>query len=335
MRKEGITWDESWLQRDADDLYRLCGAAHEPPPSDGGPATFHHDSAPYLVATELPWLVLPEKSLEGRSVLTIAGSGDLPLFFRTAGARRVVAVDVSLNACFFSELKRSALGMLNWRESLAFFLSDLAGARGFLSARGIPPTLAADERWRLYERTRPGLSRSARAHWDGLLKDAGPGASPFRCFRGLPGLCFLEHIPYLASESAHEAWRKHSGPYPILNLPLQQAVGGAGISFDILYLSNVLDYWRQDHRARGGTRASFLSQLEHFLRRAWDLLSAGGRLFFYLFQSRAGRDFQSIRENLAVLRRLGAVEEALEVVYECPSIAGSRFHSTILGYLKA
>ena len=333
MRAPVLTWDESWLDMEPDELYLRCGPAHGAPSSEQYSWSFTRESPPYLVATEFPWLGLPGEVLEGRSVMTIAGSGDLPLFFLAMGARRVVAVDVSLEACFFCELKRSILRNLEWEDALRFLLADLAAPRGFLKAMGIPSTLGADERLRLYGLARHDLSRLARDRWDRPMNNPRAGRSPFGGFRGPAGLCFLDHIPYLTSQENYELWRERSAPYPILNLPIQQAAPASRVPFDILYLSNVLEYWREDHLTHG-TREAFLSRLEQFILDCWRILSPGGDLYFYVFESAEGDGFESFREEFAPLLPHGGRREVREISYACSSIPGSRFRNTILRYHK-
>ncbi|MFH0818442.1 MAG: hypothetical protein V1898_00415 [Patescibacteria group bacterium] len=51
----------------------------------------------------------PEYSLEGKKVLTVAGSGDLPLFFLSMGAEQTDAFDISAIACVMTEAKLTAI----------------------------------------------------------------------------------------------------------------------------------------------------------------------------------------------------------------------------------
>ena len=333
MRDLMFTGEESWLDRLADELAPGYGSVHCAPSLEPCPASFTRDSAPYLTATEFPWLGFPEESLEGRSVMTIAGSGDLPHFFLAMGARRVVAVDISRKACLFCELKRSVLRNLEWEAALRFLLADLAGARGFLTARGLPSIMGTDERSRLYGLARQDLSQSARDHWDRHMNIPRPGRSPFEGFQGLAGLCFLDHIPYLASKEVYNLWRERSAPYPILNLPIQHATSASRARFDILYLSNVLEYWREDHLTRGSHNA-FLSQLDRFIHRSWNLLSPGGDLYFYVFRSIKGDGFKAIWKEMSPLLPRGGRMEVHEISYACGSIPGSRFRNTLLRYHK-
>lgn len=333
MRSNLSGWDYDRLPAEAEELYRLCDSRIASSLLDHGAAPFHRESTPYLVSTEFPWLGFPDPSLEGRVVMTIGGSGDLPLFFLSMGARRVVAVDISREACWFCELKRAVLRRLEWRAALKFLLADLTAARWFLTARGIPDTLGAEERTLLYGPARGDLSRSARDHWDRRIPQTRSGRSPFGGFRGLAGLCFLDQIPYLACEDSYASWREKSSLYPLLNLPLEHAAVGWKASFDVVYCSNVVEYWREEE-STGGSPGTFPSRFEAFLGHCLDLVAPGGDLYFYLFCSPEGEDCASVRRETDLLRRRGWGEDAIEITYRSIPIAGSRFRNTLLRYSK-
>jgi len=318
---------------DADEVYLRCSSPELSPLLEAASPSFHRESAPYLVSTEFPWLGIPRHRLKCRSVLTVAGSGDLPLFFLAFGARRIAAVDVSLHACYFSELKRAVLRHLEWEAALRFFLADLVPARGFLQRRGIPWRLGARERSQLYGLVRAALSRSARDHWDRRLTHTEPGRSPFAEFRGLAALCFLDHIPYLAGKEGYETWRETSAPYPLLNLPLEHAAAASRISFDVIYCSNVIEYWRDEDLASESPGA-FHPRLGRFLGHCMDVVAPGGELYFYLFTSASSDSFRSIWHGTAPLRSQGWRGDVVEMSYDCGSIAGSRFRNTLLRHRK-
>ena len=85
----------------------------------------------------------------GDDVLSIAGAGDNVLALLLAGARSVVAVDVSEAQLALLELKLAALARLAHDE-----FAVLLGAR------------AGGDRERLYRRVRDGLGERSRAFWD-------------------------------------------------------------------------------------------------------------------------------------------------------------------------
>jgi S-adenosylmethionine-diacylglycerol 3-amino-3-carboxypropyl transferase len=87
--------------------------------------------------------------VEGARCLSIAAAGDNVFSLLAAGARSVVAVDLSPAQLALVELKARAFGALAHAELL-----------GFLGAR------AAEGRWETYRRLRGGLTDSARGFWD-------------------------------------------------------------------------------------------------------------------------------------------------------------------------
>jgi hypothetical protein len=333
MADEHSYWEEQWLARDAQELYGRCRSLWKSCSNRDREASFHADSAPYLMASEFPWSRISGELIRNRSVMTIAGSGDLPLFFCRQGARRIVAVDISRLACFYNELKRAAVRTLQYRSALGFFLAGLPCAEGFLASRGEPAFMKREERQRIYKTLRHDLSHSACIHWDREFGELKGTESPFRSFRGPTGLCFLDQIPYLANEESYESWKGSVRPYPLMNLPLQQAVAASPIRFDILYVSNILEYWREDHLLRG-IAETYSRLLEVFLASAWEKLSPGGCIFFYAFTAKDGRAFKKLRNDLEILDRLGGCEESVDITYCSESLSGSRFRNTLTGFRK-
>lgn len=222
---------------------------------------------------------------------------------------------------------------LPYRSALRFFLAGLTGAEGFLASRGEPAFMKPDERRRIYSALRQDLSHWARAHWDREFGGLKGKESPFRSFRGPTGLCFLDRIPYLVNEETYEAWRRSVQPYPIMQAPVQRVVADSAVRFDILYMSNVLEYWREDHLFRGN-EATYRPLLEEFLVTAWDKVSPGGCIYFYVFAARESQTFRLIRDDLALLERLGGREESAAIAYGSESLSGSRFRNTLTGYHK-
>ena len=91
----------------------------------------------------------------GGTIVIVSSGGCTALSLLAAGARRVVAVDLSRTQNHLVELKCASVRTLAPMEAVAFL--------------GAQPMLAA-ERLALYETLSPMLSDAARAYWDGNLR---------------------------------------------------------------------------------------------------------------------------------------------------------------------
>lgn len=329
MTTDREKWDRERLSQSQQELYEYCDQLTQ---SSAFPVSgfFDKDSPPYLTATELPWSALSSYPLQGRSVLSIAGSGDLPFFFCQAGADPVVAVDLSRPACYLNELKRTALKLFAWEEFLAFFLAGLERARPFLDAVGNHSVV---NRSALYKRVREYLSPSARAFWDCRFTGESGKGSPFQSFLRHSDLFFLEHIPYLRQKETYDSWQKAIKLYPILNFDLDTALKYAGMSFDVLYSSNVLEYSR-NHFLLEEAQSCYEHYLNRFFEAAVEVLNPGGILCFYVFQSKDSPAFDVIGNDFNPLPDRGLKRSVREIRYRSSLLSGSLFRNTLLIFEK-
>ncbi len=321
----------SWMYLPQDELYRECDRLLSNHPAALPRTCFHLDSPPYLMATEQPWEGLADCMPAGKSVLTIAGSGDVPLLFLHLNACPVVAVDISRPACFFNELKTAAIMSLHWSDFLAFFLAGIPRAQDFLAGRGVPASLPGSRRLDLYLSVRGNLSGSAASFWDSLLLNGMQRPSPFAHFMRTLDLLSLDSIPFLADEKTYAAWCASATRYPLVNLPLEIALDDADIRFDVVYLSNVLEYMKMRYAAEddaGGHHAF----LDGFLGKASNALNPGGILLFYLFESSASQTFPETLSDFASLEKLGMRCSTRDILYRPSSSCGSSFRHCLLSF---
>lgn len=316
-----------------EELYARCAALAGQEDPQRAKGSFHAGSPPYLMATEHPWIHLSPLPLAGASVLTVAGSGDAPLFFCRKEARIIRAVDVSRSACYLNELKRTALARLDRKAFAAFFLAGIPRAEPFLRRKGMPLRLAARERVCLYKSLRDGLSPSAALHWDACLLAEPPGPSPFRSSLGTLDLLGLDQIPYLNSAEAYERWRRHARPYPLLSLPLEAALESFREELDLIYASNILEYQKRDHLL-AGTLREYEGCLNRLSDRTAKALKPGGRIYFYLFEARTSTTFQEAEADLAPFRARGLEAVFHDVRYRTDTPVKSRFRNTLVELRK-
>lgn len=88
-------------------------------PSDFGPI-----SKCYLLTTENIRGILKNDDLRGKTVLSVAGSGDQMVNAYAMGASNVTCFDINYLSAYQLKLKRAAIITLNYQEYLNFFLAE-------------------------------------------------------------------------------------------------------------------------------------------------------------------------------------------------------------------
>lgn len=331
--KASARWDQDWLLEAQEELYDRCRSLVGKECEETASHFFLPDSMPYLMATEHPWACLDGEDIKDRSVLTVAGSGDLPFFFRSLGAEPLAAVDISRPACILNELKQAALQHFEWEDYLLFFLADIERASDFLRDMGLPDSLPPRERIRLYQELRPDLSPQAAAFWDRHFSGGNDEVSSFGPFVRSSALFCLHEIPYLRDSRCYAGWRAAFKPYALLNLPLDDALASCEARFDILYLSNVLEYSRNSFLMEGSA-SGYRRYLEGFLENAACVIEPSGLLFVYAFEDIHSSTFKTLIEDLEPLTSLGFDFSARSIKYSSPLIPGSVFRNTLLRFQK-
>jgi hypothetical protein len=249
------------------------------------------------------------------------------------GTETLVAVDISRPACTLNELKQAALQHLEWKDYLLFFLADIERASGFLKEVGLPGSLSPLDRSYLYQGLRPGLSRTAMAFWDRHFSSGNSEVSSFQPFVRSSALFCLQEIPYLEDSNSYAAWREAFKPYSLLNLPLDAALVSCDTRFDVLYLSNVLEYSRNSFLIEGDA-SGYRQYLAGFFENAARVLEPSGLLFIYAFEDIRSSTFQILLDDLEPLTSLGFDFSAQSIRYSSPLLPGSVFRNTLLRFQR-
>lgn len=253
-------------------------------------SSFSNESPPYLFSTECPWLFWPEGiEISGKSIITVAGSGDVPLYFLYRNASDLIAFDVSSHACMWNELKRALIRVSDF--------NDLKAAVMELAYNGDTGPL-----WYEILKNYPGLrsllGKKARQYWDGLIMSK-KSDNPLKAWLRPTDTILMPLLFYLESEEVFNALKAKLRPYRIFMSPIERASEILPGKADILYCSNVCEYLRI-----GGE-----DLLGAFLNRIENSLSPGGVVVCYETQ-KASRIISSYRNRHGSYRIL-AIHEGL------------------------
>ncbi|MBW1974573.1 MAG: DUF3419 family protein [Deltaproteobacteria bacterium] len=217
---------------------------------------FHQFSAPYLFATECPWFAwrLAPSREEDEIVITVAGSGDNPLFFLYQGYDKVIAVDISIHACMWNELKRALI------KTVSFHHFQIAYS-ALINQRTLPIEMVQSA-FRF-------LSEEARNYWK-------QGYEKIASFVRPTDTLLAWQTFYLKSPDKYEILRQRIKNYPLINLPIETFLGHLQDNCaDILYFSNIYEYLRLDNE----TRAT--AYIKRLLECAAKVVKPGGYICFY------------------------------------------------------
>lgn len=231
------------------------------------------ENAPmYLWATEMVGAYYERLDLAGKSVLTIAGSGDQVLSAVFFGTGEVFGFDINRNALFMTELKQAAILNLSHEEFLQYFQSD---ERGFAET--------------LYRKFTHDLPADVRAYFDAAYVEVGPrGLGKSEYFRQRDSVVERNRLvlinPYLESEETYRSLKQRlmvKRPALFVGDVLNLEANGIVVSkkFDIINLSNVPNYL---------TGKSFRKSEEDvlaFLAGLCGFLALDGKLFFYSYDN--------------------------------------------------
>ncbi|SFM52964.1 hypothetical protein [Thermodesulforhabdus norvegica] len=253
-------------------------------------SSFNPESPPYLFSTECPWIFWPEEvEIEGKRVFTVAGSGDVPLYFLYRSAAEVIAFDVSEHACMWNKLKPLFMKGIGFRDLRNLF-KDLID-------KGDTEPL-----WNLirnnYPRLRPGLEKNARKYWDELILS--PQASnPLKNWLRPTDTLFVPLLFYLEEEKTFNFLKRKIKPYRIFKGSIEMASEIIDGTADILYCSNVCEYLRVEGE---GLAITFLNNLGKSL-------SSDGVIICYETQkaSRATAAYKHPGLNYRILKVLEGV----------------------------
>ena len=201
--------------------------------------------------------VLSRLSVQGKSVLTVLGSGDQALDFYWAGAREVVGFDITRLASYVCELKFAALRRFDREPYLRLLLELQEG----LTAQGK----------RAFAELLPDLTPTAGRWLAGVLENGGEFKVRSRS-RAL--LCAIN--PYLQSDADYLRTRERARPGLCVTADLFQVAERFNRRFDVVYLANVLDFNRADAAAA--------------VAHLWPLVEPSGCIASYEFASHPRRE---------------------------------------------
>ncbi len=248
--------------RSQDEIYDFCDRVWTEISYCG--SRFNRWSSPYIFSTEFPWLNWPD-DLPGKysRVLTIAGSGDVPLFFKYLGVTDLIAVDVSYHACMWNELKRCMVKGFDFMQIKRIF-SDVIS-----SPRTEKKKLWADCFYEIVE----CMSSNAGKYWVSI---ANSGIDIVKKFLRPSDSLFSDKAFYLRDELTYERLKVADLSYSLYNLPLEVMLYKLPDGcLDLIYCSNFIEYLRMDRKK------DFPGAFRDILVNAMRVLVPNGIICFY------------------------------------------------------
>ena len=295
---------------------------------------FDADAAPYLLPTEHPWEALSRISLNGRRVLTIAGSGDIPVFLAAQDPVFLQAVDVSRAACFLTELKRAAYRHLQRRAFLRFFFAGTACSAYLLENADGGLTGKPSERWSLYNTVRPDLTPGARHFFDARITPNADETNPFAQFLRPTDVFHGSLLPPAISEKAYRIWAHGARrPFPIHCGSLEDYLAGTPSCYDLIYTSNVFEYLRARY-VMEASAAAFRTFVRSFWESLHRALPPGGCAVFYLCQGHETALFPRLLKELAPPRPMRYKKHLTPVVVRPPALPGTVWRHVVVFFEK-
>lgn len=296
---------------------------------------FHQDSLPYLVPTEHPWEALAGFPLNGRRILTVAGSGDIPVYMASHHPASLEAVDVSRGACFLTELKRAAYRRLSRREFLRFFFGGMELAGPLLDDTGEAAAWDVLERASLYRTLRQDLSAAAQNFLDARIGASPAEVNPFAEFLRPTDVCHVSLLPPVGSEEAYGVWASGARRnFPVHCRSLEDFVRETKSCFDLVYTSNVLEYIRTRH-VMDAPISAFRTLMGSFWQSLDRILAPGGYVAFYLCQGHETKAFARMLKELAPPRPLRYKRHLVPVTLRPKALPGAVWRHAVVFYEKA
>lgn len=254
------------------------------------PAEVMHGDALYLNSSDSFTNISQIAGLRGAKVLTVSGSGDFPLAFVEHGVGSLDIVDISLPACFYSDLKLVSVATLRF-EDAQIALSNYAPNFDGLSL--LPGEIVHIPFFHpgYWGRINPRLSEPSHHYFDTLLREQHLPLSHVSIAASNSGLSFVDCTDHTIEPASHGLIRirtpmtSEAGPNSILSpyitsrskfetaqgnmgaIPIQifhSSILGPAIdlaSYDFVYMSNI-GYHRAHEiactlRDRGAKRVGF------------------------------------------------------------------------------
>lgn len=210
---------------------------------------FSSNSAMYVSTTENFADYIKKIKVEGKSVLTVTGSGDQLINLALLGAKRVDNFDINQNAYFITQLKLAALQALSYEEFIKFFCvaDDLRinymGIVAMQNKVGHNPE-AFD--FKTYLKIKPYLSEDAAFYWNLLYEEYqynGCELANSSLFYSATKKAMVQNNAYLKNGKEYNKAREslpnvevHFMEHDILNIHTLP------YSYDVILLSNIYEY---------------------------------------------------------------------------------------------
>ena len=186
---------------------------------------FNAYSAAYTVTNEDIRSAINFMPKDTENALTVAGSGDHPMFMKTYGAKNVDTFDLSYNAKIIMDIKTVALSMLTYAEYCKF-LNDIYLAKDLLSVENMPKII---EKLPYEEKTYIAAMRNYRLFGHGLHPNSYCGKTD-----PIPSLAEIKKMREGITEPFNFIWSDIASLHTKLDK-----------TYDFIHLSNILDYIKE------------------------------------------------------------------------------------------
>jgi hypothetical protein len=234
-----------------------------------------HLTKAYSFSTEdLSGIDSPLISYSSKKVLGVIASGDHIFLSLLRGAEEYVGFDISLIACFYSELKKSAIDNLTHQEFIQFFGKENTNLPEEFDMKHDLKERKKDQGQfsvQTYQGIRDNLSETSKSFFDKIIHksfDFFGVEVPYLCSflaRNLTKEDMVSYVSYLSSEENYLKTRDAIRERPVSFIPSPIEEGNKNIlvrdkCFDIIYLTSVLHYF-PDNEERLKVLSSYLNNL--------------------------------------------------------------------------
>jgi hypothetical protein len=204
---------------------------------EGFDSKFSKFSRIYPFATENLAGYLPELNLNGKNVLTVTSSGDQVINSYLLGARDVTSFDANLLSPLYSELKFLAMSKMSFEEFKGFLLKDSKDGNAF--------------DFNVYKQLSKDLSKPAKSFFDNMFMAFGNNGKPLRN-SAVFNIAYDTNVSstsnniYLHSEEDYMLAKSiiKEKSVPFIYSPLRDLPNKLKGKFDVILLSNIIDYAR-------------------------------------------------------------------------------------------
>ena len=293
-----------------DEIYRLSKKLSLK--SESG---FDMEAEPYILATDFPFLIWHKFPWQGKKVLIIANSGDNILNLWSLGVKEIWAVDIARKACFINELKKAAIKYLSFKSFRTLFAPYYQNS--------LFPSVTPFEKKSIYLKLRPYLSSVAKDWFDKNV-DENNFLSPNQ-----RELTFAHLIPHFIDERSFLKAKKAIKPYYLFNLSIETALEEFNEYFDMIYLSNIPEYIKQNLLTQD-REDEIEAILEELYIKALKRLNIDGLLLIYCFGN-VEKMPNLIMHEKKISEKLKINLKIFSFSFSTPLIKGSHFtHALII-----